>query len=77
MYLRNKEAYWISEYDDPKCERGIAQFMNSATPGTEEQNNCELVPFTKDSKKWLAAKVTAAEVQEGNDFSRSMVAARW
>ena len=39
--------------------------MNCATPGSEEQNNCELVPFKKDARKWLAAKVTAMEVQVG------------
>ena len=39
--------------------------MNCAPPGTEERNKCELLPFTKDSTKWLAAKVTVLEVQEG------------
>ena len=68
MYLYSKEEYWIGEYDDHMCERGIAQFMNYATPGTEKQNNCELVPFMKDSREWLAAKVTAVEVQEGEQL---------
>ena len=30
---------------------GIDQFMNCATLGTERQNCCEIVPFTKDSRK--------------------------
>ena len=51
IYKYNKEEYWIGEYEDHQCERRIAQFMNCATPGTEE-------------RKWLAAKVTALEVQE-------------
>ena len=37
MYLYSKEEYWIGEYDDHTFERGIAQFMNCATQGTEEQ----------------------------------------
>ena len=52
IYLYSKEEYWIGEYDDHKCERRIAQLMNCVPPGTEEHNNCEFVPFTKDSKKW-------------------------
>ena len=42
--------------------------MNCATPDTEERNNCELVPFMKDSRKWLAAKVTATNVQNGEQL---------
>ena len=68
MYLCNNEKYWIDEYDDYTCERGIAQFMNCATLGMEKQNNCELVPFTKDYRKWLVAKITAVEVQEGEQL---------
>ena len=63
-----KEEYRIGEYDDYTIERGIAQFMNYATPGTEEQNSCELILFTKESRKWLAAKVSAMEVQEGEQL---------
>ena len=77
MYLYSKEEYWIEEYDDQTCERGIAQFMNCATPGTDEKNNCELAPFTRDFTKWLAAKVTALEVQVGECCSRGTAAARW
>ena len=62
MYKYNNEEYWIRYYGDYTCDRGIAQFMNCVTPETEEQNNCELVPFTKDSKEWLAAKSIAVEV---------------
>ena len=40
MYSYSKEEYWIGEYDDHTCERGIAQFVSCATPGTEERNNC-------------------------------------
>ena len=46
MYLYSKEEYRKEKYDDHKCEREIAQFMNCASPGTEEQNNCKSVPFT-------------------------------
>ena len=63
MYLYNKEEYWIGEYDDHTCERWMAQFLNCATPGTEEKNNSELVQFTRDSKRWLAAKITALDVK--------------
>ena len=42
--------------------------MNCATPGTEERNNCELVPSTKDNKKWLVAKATAVAVQVGEQL---------
>ena len=42
--------------------------MNSTTPGMEKRNNCELVTFTKESTNWLAVKVTALEVQEGEQL---------
>ena len=45
--------------------------MNCATPATEEQKHWELLSFTKDAKKWLAAKVTAVEVQEGEQLFTS------
>ena len=38
-HLYSNEEYWICEYNHYTCERGIAKFMNCATPGTEEQNN--------------------------------------
>ena len=68
IYRYSKTEYWIGDHEDRSCERGIAQFMNCATPGTEERNNCELVPFTRDSKKWLAAKVTELAVQVGEQL---------
>ena len=68
MYKFSKNEYWIGEYDDRNCERGIAKIMNCATPGTEERNNCELVLFTKDNKKWLVAEVNVLEVQEGEQL---------
>ena len=62
--MYSNDEYWIGEYEDHTCERGIAKFMNCATPGEEAKSNCELVPSTRDSKKWLAAKVTEIDVQE-------------
>ena len=76
MCLYSNKEYWIGEYDDYICERGMTQFINCATPGTDEQINCKLVSFTNDSMTWLAAKVFAVEVQEGNSYSRGEVAAR-
>ena len=42
--------------------------MNCATPGTEERNNYELVQFMKDARKWLTSKVTAINVQGGEQL---------
>ena len=42
--------------------------MNCSTTGTEERNNCELVSFIKLARKWLAAKVTATDVQDGEQL---------
>ena len=50
-YKNSNNEYWIGDYGDRQCGRGVAQFMNCATPGTEERNTCKLVPFTKDTKK--------------------------
>ena len=56
--------------------------MNCVTTGMEERNNCELLPFTKDSMKWLAAKDTVLEVQEGEQLltrygGRKVVSTGW
>ena len=55
MYLYSKEGYWIA------CERGIAQYIDCATPGMEDLYNCELVPFTNSARMW------------GNSFSGGSV----
>ena len=41
MYMYSNEVYWIGEYEDYNCERGIAQFMNRATSDIKEENNCD------------------------------------
>ena len=47
----NKE-FWIREHEDYQCKMGIAQFMNSTTPGrTRRTAVSELVPIMMDSNK--------------------------
>ena len=62
MFLYSKEEYWTSECDDYTCGRGIAQFMICATPGTKEQNNCEIQLLTRyGGRKMVSTEYVARE----------------
>ena len=71
LYQVSKHRVYEGESDPLTAQIGVAQFMNSATPGSQERNNCKLTWFPDPEHPGchiIAAQVTAATVAWPEQF---------